>query len=103
MGAKMPRKATLIGGYFLRLINRYKNNTPLECATTESYSIHERLLKNGTTIKRSYASVIVCTTYSVLRLHYLVNNSHNTFPPFGICQSRFLMIVAYVRIKCKAL
>ena len=24
MGAKMPRKATLIGGYFLRLIDGYK-------------------------------------------------------------------------------
>ena len=78
MGAKMPQKAILIGGYFLRL-NGYKNNTPYECATTESYSIHERLLNNGTTIKRSFASVIVCTSYLVLRLNYLVNNSHTIF------------------------
>lgn len=53
----------------------YKNNTPFECATTESYSIHERLLKNGTT-KEGISPVIVCTTYSVLRLSHLVKNSH---------------------------
>ena len=53
----------------------YKNNTPFECATTESYSIHERLLKNGTT-KEGIFPVIVCTTYSVLRLSHLVKNSH---------------------------
>ena len=53
----------------------YKNNTPFECATTESYSIHERLLKNSTT-KEGISPVIVCTTYSVLRLSHLVKNSH---------------------------
>ena len=54
----------------------HKNNTPSECAAAESYSIHERLLKNGTTIRRSSTPVIVCTRYSVLRFNYLTKNGH---------------------------
>lgn len=54
----------------------YKNNTPLKRAATESYSIHERLLKNG---------------YSVLPLHYLAQNSHLIFLLSSICQNRFIL------------
>ena len=77
----------------------YKNNTPFECATTESYSIHERFLKNGTTTKRSHASVIVCTTYSVLRFNYLVKNSHLIFLLSKSAEANLLIIiVAYAGI-----
>ena len=54
----------------------YKNNTPLECAITERYSIHERLPENGTTIRRPYAPMIVCAKYAVLRPNYLIKSSH---------------------------
>ena len=101
----MPQKVSFNCGYFLRLVmgNRvgecsspllaarpvrrfsgiiplygpaHKNNTPLECATTERYRIHERLPENGTTIKRSYTPIIVCTKYVVLRHNYLIKSSH---------------------------
>ena len=33
-------------------------------------------LANGTTIKRSYTPIIVCTKYAVLRRNYLIKSSH---------------------------
>ena len=64
----------------------YKNNTPLECAITERYSIHERLLGNGTTIKYPAASNGIsslqrCRAESVLRtLWYLTLAAFANWP-----------------------
>ena len=47
IGTKIPQIATLADGYFLRLIMGIKITHLFQCATTESYSIHERLPKTA--------------------------------------------------------
>lgn len=78
MGAKMPQKATLIGGYFLRLIMSIKITHSLSVLQPKVIVFTKGYLKRHNN-KEVTASVIVCTTYSVLRLNYLIKNSHIIF------------------------
>lgn len=76
MGAKIPQKAILIGGYFLRLIMGIKITHLLSVLQPKVIIFTKGYLKNGTTTKRSSTPVIVRTRYSVLRFNYLTKNGH---------------------------
>lgn len=75
-GCKNAAESTLYLWVLPAADHGHKNNTPFECATTERHSIHERLPENGTTTKRSYTPIIVCTRYAVLRHDHLIKSSH---------------------------
>ena len=75
-------------GYF-----EHKNNTPLKCATTESYSIHERLPKTAPHQK----SYTFCCPYPIFSLYcdYLTVSVHYIFS-FPVCiSSYFFCRIAY--------